>query len=164
MIDIKKDNVRFFYRAVGVAINEGRFLLYRAEGENAWLFPGGRVELLESAAASVCREIAEELEIAVEVERLLWVVEQFFEVDGIFSHELGFYFMLKLPANFAYLNSTEPFYGDEEGLKLIFRWFTPDELDEVLMYPLILKEALRNIPAVTQYIVFRQESGQAEYF
>ncbi len=164
MISIKKDNLNFNYRTVGIAVHEGRFLLYRTEMEDSWLFPGGRVELLESAAAAVRREIAEELEIAVEIERLLWVVEQFFEVNGNLYHELGFYFMIKLPADFAYLNSTEPFYGDEQGLKLIFRWFTPDELDQVLMYPIILKEALRNIPAATQYIVFNQESGQAGYF
>lgn len=138
-------------------------MLYLAEGEDHWLLPGGRVELLESAAAAVRREIGGEIGIAVEVMRLFWVIEDFWEHNGIFYHELGFYFKIKLPADFAYLTSTEPFYGDNQGLKLTFRWFTLEELDEVPIYPLILKEALRNIPVVTQYIVFSEESDRAEY-
>ncbi len=62
----------------------------------------------------------EELEVEVRVERLIWVVENFFEYQGMSPHELGLYFLMRFPEGSPLYGKQEPFEGDEEGIKLIF--------------------------------------------
>ncbi len=117
--------------------------------------PGGRCELLEPATGALRREMREELGVEIQVERLVWVVENFFEHDGKSNHELGFYFLMTFP-NDRHLNKTdEPFRGDEEGMMLIFKWFQPSELDKIPLYPTFLQESLNSIPEVTEHIIHR---------
>lgn len=82
MIAFEEGEVRFHYRVVGIALNGNRVLLHRAENDDFWTLPGGRVELLEPAHDVLKREMREELEIEIHVERLVWVVENFFQYAG----------------------------------------------------------------------------------
>src|SRR5689334_20866446 len=97
MIRFDQGNYRFNYRVVGVAIHDGRVLLHQGEGESFWTLPGGRAELGESAEQTLQREMREELEIEIEIVRLLWVVENFFRFDQKNYHELSLYFLMRLP-------------------------------------------------------------------
>ncbi len=82
MISFIVDGVRFNFRAAAVIVDDGYVLLHRAAHEDFWSLPGGRVEAGEASAATVARELTEELGPAVDarVGRLLWVVENFFEL------------------------------------------------------------------------------------
>ena len=84
---------------VGVAIHDGSVLLHRADHESFWTLPGGRVEHGETAEQTVKREMQEELETDVDVVRLLWLVENFFEYDGRRYHEIALYFLIRFPDN-----------------------------------------------------------------
>ncbi len=50
-------------------------------GDDYWAMPGGRAEIGETSARTIVREMQEELGCEVEVERLLWTVENFY-ADG----------------------------------------------------------------------------------
>ncbi len=89
MICFDQGTRRFNYRVVGVAIHDDSVLLHRAAGESFWTLPGGRAEHGETAEQTIRREMLEELETDVHVDRLLWVVENFFEYDGLSYHELA---------------------------------------------------------------------------
>ena len=82
MISFIVDGVRFNFRAAAVIVDDGYVLLHRAAHEDFWSLPGGRVEAGEASAATVARELTEELGPACDarVGRLLWVVENFFDV------------------------------------------------------------------------------------
>ncbi|MBN1660707.1 MAG: NUDIX hydrolase [Anaerolineae bacterium] len=153
MIVFDEGNVRFNYRAVGVALNAGKVLLHRAERDPFWALPGGRVELLEAASDTVRREMQEELGAEVRLERLLWVVENFFEYDGRSYHELALYFLMTFPPDSDVLARRQPFGGDEGGLYLIFQWFDLDRLGEIELYPDFLKTALGSLPASPVHVV-----------
>ncbi len=71
---------RFQCRVVGIALDDGRVLLHHADWEDFWTLPGGRAELGEALADGLRREMQEELDTVVEVERLLWVVENLFHL------------------------------------------------------------------------------------
>ncbi len=153
MITFDRDQSRFTYRVVGVAIEDGRVLLHRAEGDDFWALPGGRAELLEPAAATLRREMREELDIEVEVVRPLWLVENFFQHQGFDHHELGIYFLMRVPESWSFRTALEPFIGDENGVRLVFQWFPLDALAGMRVYPSFLGDGLRNLPLILQHVV-----------
>lgn len=155
MITFEQDRIRFNYRAAGVALHENRVLLHRSEQDAFWTLPGGRVELLEAAGESLKREMREELSVEVKIERLLWVVENFFEYENCRSHEIGFYFLMSLPQNSRLLHETASFEGRERELKLVFEWRECSALNRMRIYPTFLQEALQSLPTGTEHIVHR---------
>jgi ADP-ribose pyrophosphatase YjhB (NUDIX family) len=62
MITMTRNNARFGMRVAGVAIHERHVLLHRAEHDDFWALPGGRVEMLEPADVSLKREMKEEMD------------------------------------------------------------------------------------------------------
>ena len=154
MVTFKEGDIGFNYRAVGIAINDNQVPLHRAENDDFWSLPGGRVELLEPSVDALKREMREELGIEIHVEKLVWVAEYFFENDGKSYHELGFYFLMTFPHAPHLYEKREPFIGDEEGIKLIFEWRQLDELEEVSLYPTFLRRALNSIPETTEHVVY----------
>lgn len=156
MIVYDKGNKRFNYRAVGVIIFDNKVLIHRAEKDDFWALPGGRVEFLEPSADTLVREMQEELGIDVQVQRLLWIAENFFEFEGKCFHELGFYHLLKLQDNCHICSKTEEFYGCEQGTKLIFRWYPLDKLADLPLYPVFLKRTLTNIKEGIEHIIERE--------
>ncbi len=153
MITFTQENIRFANRVVGVAIEDGRVLLHKAEDDDFWALPGGRGELLEPALATLRREMQEELSIEVDVVRLLWLVENFFQYRGLDYHELGLYFLMRVPADWPLRTAGGPFLGDEHGVKLFFQWFPLDALPGMRVYPAFLVDGLRNLPPGPQHVV-----------
>ncbi|MDP9278087.1 MAG: NUDIX domain-containing protein [Gemmatimonadota bacterium] len=68
------DAHRFPVSVKGVVIRGGNVILLRNERDE-WELPGGKLELYESPEQCLAREIAEELRLAIEPERILnsWV-------------------------------------------------------------------------------------------
>jgi ADP-ribose pyrophosphatase YjhB (NUDIX family) len=96
MIRFDQGNRRFNYRIVGVAIHNESVLLHRADNEPFWTLPGGRAEHGETAEETIKREMLEELATDVQVVRLLWFVENFFDY-GLSYHEIALYFLIRFP-------------------------------------------------------------------
>jgi ADP-ribose pyrophosphatase YjhB (NUDIX family) len=154
MIDFEGNDIQFSNRIVGVAVHGGYVLLHRAERDDFWALPGGRGELLEPSEDTLVREMREEMGTEVRAVRLLWVVENFFQ-DSRSHHELGLYYLMDLGLDYPHYDPEETFYGTEEGLRLIFRWFPVDELEDVPLYPTFLRTALKALPASTQHVVHK---------
>ena len=157
MITFGQGRLQFNYRAVGVALNNNQVLLHKSEKDHFWSLPGGRVEFLETASDTLKREMQEELNIEVKVERLLWVVENFFEYDYKSYHELALYFLMFLPSGSNLYSQTEQFEGKDEGRKLIFQWHKLDALEHIELYPRFLHESLISIPKFTVHIVHNDD-------
>lgn len=153
MITFDQGKARFNHRVAGIALNGDRVLIHRAEMDDFWSLPGGRVSMLESTADALKREMQEELGVEIYIERLVWVVENFFEHDGRDYHELAFYYLMAFPHGSYLYDRGEPFSRDEEGIKLIFRWRRLDELGEIPLYPSFLQEKLSAIPETIEHIV-----------
>jgi 8-oxo-dGTP pyrophosphatase MutT (NUDIX family) len=144
--------VRFNYR-VGAAMFRGdTVLLQTVDDIDFWVVPGGRVEAGESAAAALARELHEELGVDVRVERLLWIVENFFSFDGRAYHEIGLYFLAPPPESLAH---EDAFDGVAADVRLRFRWFPLADLDQVDLRPALLREQLRHPSAEIQHVVQR---------
>ena len=160
MIVFDRADVRFNLRVAGVAYGPNGVLLQQAVGTDFWFLPGGRVELLESADEALRRELHEELGVEVTVERLLWVVENFFTLEGRRFHELGLYFQVALPPG---VPAAGQFLGREPDVPLVFAWFPLERLADVVLHPSFLRTALAHPPASVRHLVHRdaQPAGPA---
>jgi ADP-ribose pyrophosphatase YjhB (NUDIX family) len=143
----------FNYRVVGIALDADRVLLHRAEKDDFWALPGGRGEVMEVSHDTLRREMREELGAEIRIERLVWIVENFFEDKQIAFHEIALYFLISFPPDSPIYRKTEVFPGNEEGLKLIFQWFRLDELPKVRLFPSFLRKSLSAIPETTEHVV-----------
>lgn len=156
MISFINDGRQFNYRIVGIALHDDHVLLQRAEHDTFWALPGGRGELLESSPDTLCREIAEELGETVAVERLIWVVENFFEYNQLAYHELALYYLIRFPAQ-SPLYRLDPVTGLEDGNPLYFRWFPLLAVEQLEVYPSFLRQGLRALPAQITHLIHYDE-------
>jgi len=153
LIRLEEGERLFQCRVAGVAVEGARVLLHHAAFEDFWTFPGGRAELGEPLAEGLRREMREELDTEVTVERLLWVVENFFTYAGKRYHELGFYFLMTLPLGSPLLAATAPLVREADDTHLIFQWHARDALEGVRLFPACLRHALRALPDSPCHVV-----------
>jgi len=153
MIHFERGGDLFTLRVAAVGLHRGRVLLHRSLGDVFWVLPGGRVELRESAAVTVRREMAEELEVDVRVERLLWVLESFFPHDGRDFHEVGLYFLVSLPEGWAHLDEAGSFEGREGEQVIEFRWHALEALGDLDLRPRFLAAGLPSLPPAPVHLV-----------
>lgn len=153
MLRFDRGNLRFNYRSVAVLLNGTKVLIHKAPRDNFWALPGGRVEFNEPANQTVKREMQEELGIDIVVERLLWVVESFFDYNGKSYHELAFYFLVSAPIDVNFYTEIKTFAGIEKEKDLIFKWQEIAALANIKLQPKFLENSLPNLPQVPEYIV-----------
>ena len=153
MISFQTSGGLFQFRTAAVVIRDGHILLQRVEPQPYWFLPGGRVELGESSEAAIAREMLEEAGTPVRIERMLWIIENFF--DSV--HEIGFYFLATLPPE-AHANLAEQFFGQEDdGTRLIFQWHRIADLGRIDVRPGFFRDGLRALPTAIRHIVQKDE-------
>lgn len=157
VLEFDRGDQRLCLRAAAVIVDRGRVLLQEDMlGQPFWILPGGRMEHGEPGEECIAREMREELEEEVRVERLLWVVENFFEHRGMKWHEVGLYFLVTLAEDSRFFGDG-PHRGVETEIDLEFRleWHDVEKLDEVRLLPSFLRERLRSLPEGIEYVVHR---------
>lgn len=170
MISVEIGKMRFSCRAVAVILDrdERHVLLHRALVEDFWSMPGGRIEIGETSSDTLKREMREELSVEIEIDRLLWVSEEFFEYAGVKWHGIGFYYLVKLPEDCPIYDHdswsgieefVEDIFVPEEmraetnRLELIFMWHDREKLRDLNLYPRFLQDRLRALPEATQHVI-----------
>ena len=153
MLRFDQGNLRFNYRSVAVLLNGTKVLIHTTPRDNFWALPGGRVEFNEPANQTVKREMQEELGIDIDVERLLWVVENFFNYNGKSYHELAFYFLVSAPTSANFYTEIKTFAGIEKDKDLIFKWHEIATLTDIKLQPKFLQNSLPSLPQVPEYMV-----------
>lgn len=151
MLRFQQGNHCLNFRAVAVILHENHVLVHKSQKDDFWALPGGRVEFFEFSQDTIAREIEEELGIHCTVDRLLWYVENFFHHESKIFHEVSTFFLTKLEEGS--LDCFErPIIGIEPDQNLIFQWAKLVDLPHMELYPLFLKDKLRNLPKSTEYI------------
>lgn len=158
MICFDRDGIRFNYRIAAVAIHNNKLLLHRYEDCDFWALPGGRAELQENSMDTIIREMKEELNEDITVDRLLWVTENFFPHEGKNFHEICFYYLIEFSKDSMILELDGEFMGVEPDVKLTFRWFELNELGDMEIYPEFVRDKCSSLNQHIEHIISCSES------
>nr|WP_286163871.1 NUDIX domain-containing protein [Bacillus sp. AFS088145] len=105
----------------------------------------------EESHLSLKREFNEELGLEIEINQIMWTVENFFSYKGNDIHEVGLYYKIK-SENKLTNSMNESFYG-KEGNRLIFKWVRIENLEEIELYPEFLRKKLKEVSTENHFIV-----------
>ncbi len=161
MLHFQVGKGRFVLRTAGAVFQSNRVLLHKSEDMDFWALPGGRVQYLETTEQALKREMQEEIRSPIHIERLLWVVENFFQDEekgppwSEPTHELGFYYLFHFPHN-SPLYGKDTFMGDEGGQPLIFEWHPVTTLERCELYPAFLRKDLQTLPKTIAHVRIRE--------
>lgn len=112
---------RLNVRVGAIIEHNNKFLVYRDNHAKYDYFIGGRIHLDESSLEAIHREISEELNETVDIERLLFVTENFFyeETLDLRYHELGYYYLVHLKPDSIYLQNKVTSLPDQCEVKWV---------------------------------------------
>jgi 8-oxo-dGTP diphosphatase len=120
----------------GVCIVEGYVLLCHGRGHDNTYLPGGHIEVGESAATALEREIKEELGVAASAGAFLGAVENQFKQKGRPVHEINLLFHLEIPG----LKPGAGIPVAEEWLD--FRWAPLESLADTNLQPQVMRHVV----------------------
>lgn len=151
---------QFNVRVAAVIIDNGHVLVHRELDADHWVLPGGRCRLLEDSCAALARELAEELEEPVEVGRLLWFAEMFFNHEGQQWHELSMFYEVRLAPASAWRDKLRTAGIQDGGVDLLFEWCPLARLTEINLVPYFLRDGLLNLPESTRHLIVDELSAE----
>lgn len=144
-IRISNDDVNFKFRVSGMIMEDKKILFVEMNDSGVFCLPGGHVALGENTYDAVIRELEEETEIKVKINKYLGVMENFFKnKNDKVIHEIGFYYLMELEdkADLSDYVRMEDDHG--KIVKHNFKWIAIDNLDNYNIMPKELKEMIKN--------------------
>ena len=146
-IEFKNETQKFKYRVNGIVIYNNKILTIKMKNNVSYCLPGGHVELGEDTQTAILREMLEEIDTPVSIDKEIAIVENFYmDKKGLQTHELSFYYIV-IPENFdkISLQNYEKVENDKGEIKVHnFEWLDIESLKNFDFRPEFLKEKLMN--------------------
>jgi 8-oxo-dGTP pyrophosphatase MutT (NUDIX family) len=150
------ENDWFRYRAAALIIENDCILFAKNEIDDYYYSIGGGVHLGEKAEDAVRREVFEETGVPYEIERLVFIHENFFagsgSLGGYNCHEIAFYFLMKSRGTQELTSNSYSSLGIREHM----HWIPIDKLKEYKAFPTFFTNKIRNIKDGVEHIVTYQ--------
>ena len=134
---------QFTLRVSAIIYNKvlNRILLFKVNNRDFYLLPGGKVERLEHSINSLKREMIEE--IGEEYSKINFefygISEEFVNDKGINNHQLNIVY------KGIYQNTIKDIkFNGKEGDWINFEWMDINELDNINLYPVQIKNVIKN--------------------
>ncbi len=144
-------------RAAAVILMDNRILAHVVQnsddGKTWFIPPGGGLQYGESSTIALRREIKEELEWDISIERLFGCFESCHTINGVDEHEISFVYEAK-PCKGSTLSFAKREIVEDNGTKKTFQWIELKDLAQPqhLLYPEGLLEKIKARRA-GQYVV-----------
>jgi 8-oxo-dGTP pyrophosphatase MutT (NUDIX family) len=157
-IRIKLNKRLFNMRIAGLAFRDGHVLVHRASHEQFWTFPGGTAEIGESSLDTLVREMKEETATDIVVERHLWTVENFFTFEGRTWHEIGVYYLMRMPDTFPFAPEAIVHRVRDAKNDLEFKWVPADKarLEALPLQPDFIPARIEALPETSEHRIHRE--------
>jgi len=140
-ITLKTENGIFNYRVGAIIVDSNEILMVKNDGSEFYYTVGGRIKFGESAHDAIIRESYEETQIHFEIDRLVYIHECFFilEGDGEPVHEISLFFKMMPNANVRRMASNT--FTEDYG-NVSFHWLPINDLGRYRLYPEFFKTEL----------------------
>jgi len=140
----------FTCRAAALIINNNKLLMAKTANYPMYYTIGGAIQIHENSEEAIIREIFEEIGCHLEINRLVFIQERFFEVQKKKHHEIVFFYLMKSEP-IAYISD----YSKTDQPKETLHWLPLDELENYDITPQFLKsKCLSNITSLEHIISF----------
>src|SRR5699024_6202036 len=139
-------------RTSGLLKKENKLLLHKKLGDDSYALVGGRIKTNEDSETAVCREYQEELAITIEVNSLLWVVENFYQYGEQKIHEILFVYHVETCDHLP----LQPFEKDGSS----FVWAPVSEIKHLNLRPDFLKKKEDLFPKTVTHVVNRDKKEE----
>lgn len=139
-------------RVGAIIMKNGKLLMVGGDGADYLFSVGGRVKFGETAEKAIVREVQEETGVRLEIDRLIFVHENYFYGDaptnmGKLIYEISFFFLMKVPDAFEPVSNS--FTEDNSSEYLC--WVAPDT--EKKIYPTVFRTLSAGMPDGVQHII-----------
>ena len=139
-------------RTVGVLIRGGKLLVQRDRDGSEYALPGGHVKIGETTVDGLIREYNEETGADIQVGKLLWTEECFWEWKGVQAHNIAFYYQIGL-TNRSDIPDTGEFVSHKDNCNVVLGWLPIEQLAGVTIYPTFLKETIHELDAPPRHFI-----------
>lgn len=155
-ISISYKDSKFKYRVSGILLKDNKLLTVKINNNDFYCLPGGHVEIMEDTKEAVIREFKEETKLNINVERLLYITENFFTSNNCLCHELGFYYLLNTNDEIEIKDFDIVENDNNEIVNLKFKWMDIDNLYN--FKPEFLKTEIKNIKMDIKHFVIKDDN------
>lgn len=150
-VSVMINNTKFNYRVATLIKNNNKILLHKSKEDDFYAIPGGRIMIGETSENALKREFLEEIGAKIIIKNYLGTVENFFEYNEKKYHEVMIVYESRFDSDSNFYKK-ERIIGLEENGKIEFIWKTIDEIKELDLRPLFLKENIISNTPITHLI------------
>lgn len=145
-VKIDSENENFKFRVNTLILNDDKILLVDINQNGFLCLPGGHVHIGEDTKEAAIRETMEEVGVCSKSQKLIAVIENFFNnKKGKRFHELSFYYLME-DATIPQDRLTDHTFVENDEGKLVnhdFKWIPLDKVDDYDIRPVVLKSILK---------------------
>ena len=144
----KKAGTELVLRAAALIVKDNNFLAVKSSDYDVYYTVGGGIEVNESSEEAVIREVYEETGYMLEINRLAFVQERFHEVDERKYHEIVFFYLMQINADFDI-----PENRNTDQKKETLHWIPIKDLGKFNLVPKFLKtKSFVNVTSIEHII------------
>jgi len=155
-VDAHFDNGKNYFRirSCGIIINNNQVLMVKNNKDDYLFSVGGAIHLGETIEDACVRELKEETGYSYEIDRLLFVHEDFFTMNNRPFHEIAFYFLMKPNNATTFTQNSIGFTGAKEEMV----WIPLESFNQYKAYPSFFGEELTNLSLYVKHIVTKEKN------
>ncbi|ADL50228.1 NUDIX hydrolase [Clostridium cellulovorans] len=138
-------------RAAALIIKDNNFLAAKSPDYDCYYTVGGGVQINETSEEAIIREIYEETGYRLEIDKLAFVQERFYEVDKHRYHEIVFFYLM--------IDSDDVNISDSSFTDLpkeTLHWLPLDDLNKINLVPEFLKNKSFNNISNVEHIISKE--------
>lgn len=142
-------------RSSAIILKDDKILLSKDHTYNIVFLPGGRIRAKEDSLTAIKRELMEELNYEANINKLLFINENFFEFNNKAWQEICFFYLINITkTDLVFENDILEIIENDRLYS--YYWVPLTELHKEPLNPQFLKEKLLNLPEFTEHIIYKE--------
>ena len=150
-VSVMIDDIKFNYRVATLIKHNGKILLHKCKTDDFYALPGGRIMIGEDSKTALKRELKEEIGAEIIIKDYLCTIENFFDYNEKKYHEIMIIYESDFCSNSNFYEK-DKIIGLEENGKIEFIWKTINEIKNLDLRPLFLKQNIISNTQINHYI------------